>query len=65
MRLNDALTECLSFLNVRIEPGSCLWVMDKGDDTVWIYMETMDGEITSYRLAWPLLQQRIVMKKDK
>lgn len=63
MTLNEAMTEVLQEAGVRIEPGSCLWVMGKDSDEVWIYMETMDGEITSHRTLWFDLQRKIVMKK--
>lgn len=64
MTLTDALTECLREAGIRIEPGSCLWVMEKDQREVWIYMENMDGEITSYRFDWHALQHKIVMKKE-
>ena len=64
MTLNEALTDCLREAGVRIEPGSCLWVMETDLHDVWIYMENMDGEITSHRFDWNTLQYKIVMKKD-
>lgn len=64
MTLNEALKDCLHDANVRVEPGSCLWVMDKNGSQVWIYMETMDGEITSHQFAWLTLQHYIVTKKE-
>lgn len=64
MTLNEALTECLRDVGARIEPGSCLWVMDKGGGEVWIYMETPDGEITSHCVQWLILQAHILMKKE-
>lgn len=64
MTLNEALTDCLRELNVRVEPNCCLWVMEKEHDYVWVYMETMDGEITSHRVPWVDLQHKIVTKKE-
>ena len=63
MTLNEALTEVLQEAGVAIDPGSCLWVMDKGRGEVWIYMENPNGEITSHYALWFDLQRKIVMKK--
>ena len=63
MRLSEALTDCLREDGVRIEPGSCLWVAEKDERDVWIYMENRDGEVTSHRFDWHTLQHKIVTKK--
>ena len=63
MTLTESMTEVLQEAGVRIEAGCCMWVMQKDQRDVWIYMETMDGEITSHRVLWSDLQRKIVMKK--
>lgn len=64
MTLGHALIECLQEIGVTpIKLDSCVWVAQKDPETVWIYMETKDGRITSHVVALSTLKRYLAAEK--
>lgn len=58
--LNAALIQSLFTIgHTPIKLDSCFWVSEKDPETVWIYMETKTGHITSHIVPLSVLKQHL------